>query len=59
VSAEVKVESVTLLQVVAYLAALDRAPQRIRVKYLRLKTRYADPKLLDGSLVVSTYERLP
>jgi type II secretory pathway component PulM len=59
VSAEVKVESVTLPQVVAYLAALDRGPQRIRVKYLRLKTRYADPKLLDGSLVVSTYERLP
>jgi hypothetical protein len=59
VSAEVKLESVTLPQVVAYLTALDRAPQRIRVKSLRLKTRYADPKLLDGSFVVATYEKTP
>lgn len=58
VSAEVKLESITLPQVVAYLTALDRAPQRLRVKYLRLKTRYADPKVLDGSFVVSTYERV-
>lgn len=58
VLAEVKLESITLPQVVAYLDALDRAPQRVRVKLLRLKTRYADPKLLDGSLLVSTYERM-
>ncbi|MEW6683224.1 MAG: type II secretion system protein GspM [Nitrospirota bacterium] len=58
VVAEVKLESITLAQVVAYLDALDRAPQRVRVKLLRLKTRYADPKLLDGSLLVSTYERI-
>lgn len=57
ITAEVKLESITLAQVVAYLDALDRAPQRVRVKLLRLKTRYADPKLLDGSLLVSTYER--
>lgn len=56
-SAEVKLESVTLPQLVAYLTALDRAPQRLRVKSLRLKTRYADPKLLDGSFVVSTYDK--
>ncbi len=58
ITAEVKLESITLAQVVAYLDALDRAPQRVRVKLLRLKTRYADPKLLDGSLLVSTYERV-
>ncbi len=58
VTAEVKLESITLAQVVSYLDALDRAPQRVRVKLLRLKTRYADPKLLDGSLLVSTYERV-
>jgi len=58
VVAEVKLESITLAQVVAYLDALDRAPQRVRVKLLRLKTRYADPKLLDGSLLVATYERM-
>ena len=52
-----KLESVTLPQIVAYLTALDRAPQRLRVKSLRLKTRYADPKLLDGSFVVSTYDK--
>ncbi|MEO5656131.1 MAG: type II secretion system protein GspM [Nitrospiria bacterium] len=57
-SAEVKLESITLPQIVAYFQALDRAPQRLRVKYLRLKTRYADPKLLDGSFLVSTYERV-
>ncbi|MBI3608738.1 MAG: type II secretion system protein M [Nitrospirae bacterium] len=59
VSAELKMESVTLPQVVAYLTALDHAPQRIRVKSVRLKTRYADPKLLDGSFVVATYEKIP
>jgi type II secretory pathway component PulM len=59
VTAEVKVESITLAEVVAFLDALDRAPQRVRVKLLRLKTRFADPKLLDGSLLVSTYERAP
>jgi general secretion pathway protein M len=58
ITAEVKLESITLAQVVAYLDALDRAPQRVRVKLLRLKTRYADPQLLDGSLLVSTYERM-
>jgi type II secretory pathway component PulM len=58
VTAEVKLEAITLTQVVSYLEALDRAPQRLRVKSLRLKTRYADPKLLDGSFVVSTYERM-
>lgn len=58
VLAEVKLESITLAQVVSYLDALDRAPRRVRVKLLRLKTRYADPKLLDGSLLVSTYERV-
>lgn len=58
ITAEVKLESITLAQVVAYLDALDRAPQRVRVKLLRLKTRYADPNLLDGSLLVSSYERL-
>jgi type II secretory pathway component PulM len=57
VAAEVKLEAITLAQIVAYLEALDRAPQRIRIKSMRLKTRYADPKLLDGSFVVSTYER--
>ncbi|MFZ5874971.1 MAG: type II secretion system protein GspM [Nitrospirota bacterium] len=58
VTAEVKLEAITLPQIVAYLEALDRAPQRLRIKSLRLKTRYADPKLLDGSFVVSTYERV-
>lgn len=58
ITAEVKLESITLAQVVAYLDALDRAPQRLRVKLLRLKTRYADPQLLDGSLLVASYERV-
>jgi general secretion pathway protein M len=58
VGAEVRFEAITLPQIVGYLEALDRAPQRIRIKSLRLKTRYADPKLLDGSFVVSTYERV-
>jgi general secretion pathway protein M len=58
VTAEVKLEAITLAQIVAYLETLDRAPQRLRIKSLRLKTRYADPKLMDGSFVVSTYERV-
>lgn len=57
VSAEVKLENVTLVQVVAYLTALEAAPQRLRVKYLRLKTRFADPTVLDGSFIVATYEK--
>jgi type II secretory pathway component PulM len=58
VTAEVKLEAITLPQLVAYLESLNQAPHRLRVKSLRLKTRYADPKLLDGSFVVSTYERM-
>jgi len=57
VSAEVKLENVTLVQVVAYLTAIEAAPQRLRVKYLRLKARFADPAVLDGSFVVATYEK--
>ena len=57
VAVEMKLESVTLAQVVKFLETLQNAPQFLRVKRAQLKTRYNDPKLLDGTFVVASYEK--
>ncbi len=57
VAAEVRMEGVSLSQIVSFLGALERAPQRLRVKRLQLKTRFKEPELLDATLLVATYEK--
>ena len=58
-SVEMRLESVTLTQAVKFLETLQNAPQFLRVKRAQLKTRYNDPKLLDGTFVVASYEKTP
>jgi type II secretory pathway component PulM len=58
VAVEVKVESVTLAQTVKFLETIQASPQFLRVKRAQLKTRYNDPRLLDGTFVVASYEQV-
>ncbi len=56
VAAEVKMDGVRLGQIVPFLGAVERFPYRI--KRLSMKTRFADPSLLDVQFVVSSYEKM-
>jgi type II secretory pathway component PulM len=58
VAVEVKMESVTLAQAVKFLETIQVSPQFLRVKRAQLKTRYNDPRLLDGTFVVASYEKI-
>lgn len=58
VAVEVRMESVTLAQTVKFLETIQASPQFLRVKRAQLKTRYNDPKLLDGTFVVASYEKI-
>lgn len=55
---EIKIDNVTLEQVVRLLAAIEGAPHFIKMKNLRLRTRFADKRFLDATLLVSTYEKV-
>lgn len=55
---EIKLDNVTLEQVVRLLAAIDNAPHFVKVKNLRLRTRFADKRFLDATLLLSTYEKV-
>jgi len=55
VAVEVKMDGVRLVQIVPFLSAVERFPYRI--KRLSMKTRFADPSLLDVHFVVSSYEK--
>jgi type II secretory pathway component PulM len=56
VAVEVKLEQVSLAQIVAFLTALDQAPQRLRTKRLEIKSRFSEKEMLDASIVVAAYE---
>lgn len=58
IAVEVKVENVTLAQMVNLLDAIQGSPQFLRIKRAQFKTRYNDPRLLDGTFVVSSYEKV-
>jgi len=51
-------ESVTLAQAVKFLETIQASPQFLRVKRAQLKTRYNDARLLDGTFVVASYEKI-
>lgn len=57
ISVEVRVENVTLDQVVRLLGALEGSPHFIRIKNLHLRTRFSDSRYLDATLIVATYDR--
>jgi len=54
---EVKVENVTLAQVVPFLAAIENAPHYLRIKRLAIKTRFSNPDMMDITFLVLSYEK--
>jgi hypothetical protein len=55
-SVEVKLESITTKQLVDYLFNIEDNEAFIRIKRLHLKKRHDNPKYLDATFLVSTYE---
>ena len=55
-SVEVKLESITTGQLVDYLFSIEDSETFVRVKRLHVKKRHDNPKYLDATFLVSTYE---
>jgi hypothetical protein len=55
-SVAVKLESITTRQLVDYLFRIENSEAFLRIKRLHLKKRHDNPKYLDATFVVSTYE---
>lgn len=53
---EVKVENVTLVQIIPFLDAIEGGS--LHIKRLAMKTRFSDPAFLDVTFVVSSYEKI-
>lgn len=58
VPVEVKVEKVTLSQIIPFLTALENSTNRLRIKRLSIKTRFANPDLMDVTFLVLSYEKV-
>jgi general secretion pathway protein M len=57
-SVAVKLENITTRQLVDYLFRIENSEGFLRIKRLHLKKRHDNPKYLDATFVVSTYETL-
>lgn len=55
---EVGLREVTLAQAVSYLHEIERTPQPLSVKALRIRTRQEKPEFLDVTFTVSSFEPL-
>jgi general secretion pathway protein M len=55
---EVKLEGIPLDRIVSLIDAIETSPYFLRVKRLNLRTRFSDPKKLDITFVVSSYEKM-
>lgn len=55
-SVEVKLESITTKQLVDYLFRIEHSDAFVRIKRLHVKKRRDNPKYLDATFLVSTYE---
>lgn len=58
VPVEVKIEKVTLPQIIPFLNALENSPHPLRIKRLSMKTQFSDPDLLDVTFLVLSYEKV-
>ena len=54
---QVKVENVTLFQIVPFLTAIEQAPHYLRIKRLSIKTRFSNPDMMDVTFLVLSYEK--
>ena len=57
VGVEIKMENVTLEQVVRMFSSMETAPHLIRVKRVRLRTRFSDSRFMDTTFLATTYEK--
>jgi len=55
-SVAVKLENITTRQLVDYLFRIENSEAFLRIKRLHLKKRHDNPKYLDATFLVSTYE---
>ncbi len=53
---EIKIENITLYELVNYLTMTENSAQPMRIKKLNIKTRYDNPKRLDSTVVISSLE---
>jgi type II secretory pathway component PulM len=56
-SVEMRVEKIDLSTLVRYIEAIESGPLMAVTTRLRIKTRFDDPALLDGTLLVTTLEK--
>ncbi|MCD6526900.1 MAG: type II secretion system protein M [Desulfuromonas sp.] len=56
-SVEIKLENISLGQMMQLLQSFDSAPASLQVKSLQLKVRFDNPQQLDGSLHISAYSK--
>lgn len=54
---EIKLEKVSLGQMMQLLQSIDSAPAALQVKTLQLKVRFDNPQQLDGSMHISAYSK--
>jgi type II secretory pathway component PulM len=54
---EVRLEKVSLAQVVGFLSGLDASPRRLRVKGVEIKSRFKSEEGLDAKLDIAAYQR--
>ena len=57
VGVEIKMENVTLDQIIRLLSSMETAPYLIRIKRLRLQTRFTDPRLMNATFLTTTYDK--
>jgi type II secretory pathway component PulM len=53
---EIKIENVTLYELVSYLNIVENSSLPMRIKKLNIKIRYENPKRLDSTVVISSLE---
>ncbi len=55
---EVKMENITLMQIIPFLNTIETSPYFLRIKRLNMKAHVSEPQKLDVTFVVSSYEKI-
>ncbi|MFQ5456098.1 MAG: type II secretion system protein GspM [Nitrospirota bacterium] len=58
ISVDVKIDNVTLKEIVNFLSFIENSPHLLKVKRIRFKTRYSDTRYLNSTFTISTYEKI-
>jgi general secretion pathway protein M len=57
-SVEVLIDNITVWQLIQYVYKIENSGHLLKIKGLRIKTRYDNPDLLSVTFRVSTYEKI-